>query len=218
MKAFQLTVECVLVLGFLYLALQYQMAMGRLKGQQAAHHGETDRQQQNLGARPTGIEDQQTRVSALHEMLSAQEIEIRKMRTELNDAQVRIRDQQKQIEDLEGLVRSVFSKTKTEMFAATDSNRVFHIFRGTGAVGIAFKLQAPAIANSIHVYFDQDAINLPVPAMGNVCCVTLAGTWDEWSDKLFTITYVPDPKSTVRFTKVEVKDDKLLVDGERFPD
>jgi hypothetical protein len=172
--------------------------------------------QEKIKIQQKSIDVQHQKIIIQQESLDSQERELAGIQNRLVQAQERVQQQQKHIEDVEFLVRNLFEKTKIEILRASDTNRVAYVSHGDKAIRILFLLEEVPIRNSVHGYFDNSPMKPPIPTSRNVAFPIFEAKWDDCKNKEFRFSYVPDPKARGKFSKMEVKDDRLFLDDKPF--
>lgn len=174
-------------------------------------------QQNRLVIQQDCVEKHQSSLATQHEQL-------RSMQTVLSDNQKDISEQQEKIKSVEFLVQNLFSRTRYESYATTDTNRFVHLNRANNTVcWLFFKLNSPPIPNSVQGSFvdGNGRGNAPLlpgfTILGNVVGVVFATPWENVKNAKFHITFVEDPKGVELYKTMEVKDEQLLLDGKVFP-
>ena len=84
------------------------------------------------------------------------------MQSDLANAQTNISSQQKQIQDVQFWVNNIFSRTVTETFPGTDTNRVIIVNRTNGPQFVFFKLDHVPILSSVHAIAQSPMAQIPL--------------------------------------------------------
>ncbi|MCF7863821.1 MAG: hypothetical protein K9L89_03420 [Kiritimatiellales bacterium] len=187
-----------------------------LKDHQAeikSHQQELSEQQIRIASAQSTIQTQQLQVLDQQTKLDSQETQLRNMQMDLIGTQERISKQQSQIEDVEFLVQNFFSKTRTEQFRASDTNRFVHVKHGNGAFFLCFLLEEPAVINSINGYYDNIPMKPIRSNFSNVMYTIMIGKWNEIKELEYNIRYVADTRDIQKYSKMEVIDGKIYLDG-----
>lgn len=119
------------------------------------------------------------------------------MRQELVDAQQRIEAQQKRLEDLDGLVKNLYARTRTEIYKSGDP-RLMVMVEGAGTSCAFVELKETPIPESIRFSQGQQVVppdayevyrNVLIVACGEVAGQVLR----ELTQNAFYVQYVADP-------------------------
>ena len=166
------------------------------------------------------IETQHANVKTNQDAVERQQLAVADLQKKLLLSQSELLEQQKKLEDVETLTNNLFLRSRAERFALSDTNRVWRIRHGSKAHWIVFKLNEYAVKGSVQGYYGANG-NTPMKPLtfhsGNIVYAIFVGSLTELFKNEFWLTYVADPDNMNYINRIEVRDDKIYVDGIYLP-
>jgi len=213
-----------LLIGYSAKLNTYHKTVGELEAKVRQHQGELDAHQIAISNQEASIIYAQSIISGQHKRLAqyadvinaqagainhqeqaiyTQAVEVLKTQRYVIETGNKVAEQQRHIDDTDYLVRNLFNNITTELFTASDTNRILFVKHGAGALIAAFKLRHAAIINSVKIMYDNNAFKPGGYAVLNTAATILLGDKVElWKNGTFYITYNIDARKTNLFEKL----------------
>jgi len=127
---------------------------------------------------------------------------------------------QKEVADVRETISELYKRTRIEQVLSTDSNKVFFLEKKDGALEAIIRLQNSPIPESISALaYSSDGGQMPllplsIVSFRNILAIVWKTPAIENRKASYCITYVLDPKNTNLYDKVEIRDGKLVLDGQ----
>ena len=154
-------------------------------------------------------------VETIQNQLESQQENISKTQERVLIAQQRIGEQQKKLENMELLVKSIFERTKNEVFSYTENkDRMVILEHNEQHATICFNLSEVPILQTIRLQYHifaqpTDAYNI----INNILIANWGGDVKLIEKEKFYLTYIPDPTKRDVKSVVTIKDKLIHVDG-----
>lgn len=160
------------------------------------------------------LNEQQEKIAKQQKDLEQQQLILETNQVELATTQETIRKQQERLANVETLVTDIYSRTRIETFRAIDTNAICFIEKTDGGLVAVMKLSHCPIRESIQGMYGNTPLR---PTSYKLLDNVLATVWkagSSFTDDVYTVTYVIDPRNTNHCSRLEVRNSNVFLDGQ----
>lgn len=184
---------------------------------------EINRQQSNISGQYLQISNLQNSLQSAEKDIAAQFTTNVALQDKIATYQTKLEAQQARIENIAKQVDTIFANTENEVFSGSDSDAVIYKVKNDGAFLVCFKLKNSAVTNSVRgITMFQTGVQLPMLPPINlhnilICGYVQAGnSIEDFKRSHFSFEYVKDVNATEFVKTLELRDNKVFVDGKEL--